>query len=362
MRISIPLAGLNLSGGVKSLCLLANRLAERGERVRILAPDYAAQPPIPLDVRVQLCVIRTLGRGRSLSRQAQYWARLTLEAARGADLVLANYYLTTYPTWLSWLLHGRRAALAYNVRGYEPASHGLLAPAGWASRYLRFALAWLSYRLPFRHLVTTDWLKRMIRDPAALVVGHGIDLDVFQPVARADARATAPVVGVIGRLGDVKGYPDFLRAAERLAAEQTELRFLVVRADPVPLPSGRSAESLEARTEAEMAEFYRRCDLFVFPSLAEGFGLPALEAMACGCAVVTTDCGGVSAFARGDENCLMIPPGRPELLAAAIELLTREPARRAELASAGLATAARFGRRAALDRLAEALVGLARAR
>ena len=362
VRIAIPLAGLNLSGGVKSLCLLANRLSERGERVRILAPDYAAQPPVPLDPRVQLRIIPTAGQGRGLSRQAQYWAHLSLEAARDADLVLANYFLTAYPAWLSWLLHGRRAALAYNVRGYEPASHGLLAPAGRASRYLRFGLAWLSYRLPFRHLVTTDWLKQMVRDPNALVVGHGIDLDVFQPTGRAAGPSGAPVVGVIGRLGDVKGYPDFLRAAEQLAAEQLALRYLIVRADPVPLPAGFPAESLEARTEVEMAQFYRRCDLFVFPSLAEGFGLPALEAMACGCAVVTTDCGGVSTFARPDENCLMVPPGRPDLLAAATARLVREPARRAALARAGRATAASFGRAAALDRLAEALVRLARER
>jgi glycosyltransferase involved in cell wall biosynthesis len=81
--------------------------------------------------------------------------------------------------------------------------------------------------------------------------------------------------------------------------------------------------------------------------------------MACGCAVVTTDCGGVSTFARPDENCLMVPPGRPELLAAAIERLARDPALRRRLTDRGLTTAAGFGRQASLDRLADALVRLA---
>src|SRR3712207_7612174 len=49
--------------------------------------------------------------------------------------------LTAYPALTSWLLHGRRAALAYNVRGYEPWSRGLRAPAGRPGRYARFGLA-----------------------------------------------------------------------------------------------------------------------------------------------------------------------------------------------------------------------------
>ena len=168
-------------------------------------------------------------------------------------------------------------------------------------------------------------------------------------------------IGVIGRFGAVKGYPDFLAAADRLPPD-LPVRFLVARADPVPLPGRHPAESVQARSDAEMAAFYNRCDVFVFPSLAEGFGLPALEAMACGCALVTTDCGGVSTFARADENCLIVPPGRPERLAGAIERLAREPELRARLASEGLATASRFDRAGALDRLADAVVALARHR
>jgi glycosyltransferase involved in cell wall biosynthesis len=163
---------------------------------------------------------------------------------------------------------------------------------------------------------------------------------------------------VIGRLGAVKGYPDFLAAAAALPPE-LPLRFLVVRADPVEVPGGHPVETIEARSEAEMAEFYRRCDVFVFPSLAEGFGLPALEAMACGCAVVTTDCGGVSTFARPEENCLMVPPGRPDHLAAAIERLVSEPPTRARLAAAGVETARGFGRDVSLDRLADEVLRLA---
>jgi glycosyltransferase involved in cell wall biosynthesis len=355
MRITIPLAGLNLSGGVKSLLLLANRLVERGTLVRVLAPDYAPNPPVVLDPRVDLRVLRTCG--PRVLRKLDYLAQLARRSAAGTDLVLANFYLTAYPAVVSWLLHGRRAALAYNIRGYEPWSHGLMAPAGRASRYLRFALAWLTYRLPLTRLVTTDWLASMVGDRQAIVVGHGIDLEVFQPNRREPkARLT---VGVIARLGAVKGYPDFLAAIELLPVD-LPLNILVVRGDVVPLPNRDAVASLEARSETEMAAFYRRCDIFVFPSLAEGFGLPALEALASGCALVTTECGGVAAFARSGENCLMVAPGRPAELAAAIERLVRDPGLRRRLVKSGLVTAAGFSRMAALDRLVDALLPLVR--
>lgn len=358
-RVTIPLAGLNLSGGVKSLLLVANRLVERGAAVRVLTPDYAAVPPIALDPRVDLRVLRT--RGRGVLRKLGYFLTLARESAADADVVLANYYLTAYPAVASWLLHGRRARLAYNIRGYEPWSHGLMAPAGWLGRSARFVLAWLSYRLPLQKLVTTDWLKHMVGDRRAVVVGHGIDLDVFRPSRAAseeNAGGREVVVGVIGRHGAVKGYPDFL-AATRLLPPGVPLRFLVAHADPVPLPEGWPAEAVVARGEAEMAAFYNRCDIFVFPSLAEGFGLPALEAMACGCAVVTTDCGGVGSFARPEANCLMVPPGRPAALADALRRLASDPELRARLARAGIETAQSFSRAAALDRLANALLDLA---
>lgn len=354
-RVTIPLAGLNLSGGVKSLLLLANCLAERGAAVRLIVPDYAADPPVPLDPRVRLTVVQT--RGSGFARKLAYFAQLAWEAAAEADVVVANYFLTAYPSVVSWLLHCRRAALTYNIRGYEPWSHGLMASSGRPGRYARFGLAWLSYRLPLAKLVTTDWLAQMVGDRQATVVGHGIDLGVFHP-GRGSQPGSTVTVGVIGRHGAVKGYPDFLLAADRLPAD-LPIRFLIARADPVALPTRQPSEAVEARSETAMAAFYRRCEVFVFPSLAEGFGLPALEAMACGCAVVTTDCGGVSTFARPDANCLMVPPGQPELLARAIERLVRAPDRRARLAEAGITTAHRFDRAAALDRLANAVLALA---
>jgi glycosyltransferase involved in cell wall biosynthesis len=97
----------------------------------------------------------------------------------------------------------------------------------------------------------------------------------------------------------------------------------------------------------------------VFSSRGEGFGLPALEAMAVGCPVITTDSGGVRQFATDGINCLMTPPADVAALAQAIQTLVTEPARRNELRAAGLMTAAEYSQDAVLERFCRYLVTLA---
>ena len=92
----------------------------------------------------------------------------------------------------------------------------------------------------------------------------------------------------------------------------------------------------------DIAGFLSYVDVLVFPSWVEGFGLPPLEAMACGAAVIVTDSGGVREYARDGENSLVVAPGDAAAIARAIERLalgTDAAALRQRLARAGRATA-----------------------
>jgi glycosyltransferase involved in cell wall biosynthesis len=90
----------------------------------------------------------------------------------------------------------------------------------------------------------------------------------------------------------------------------------------------------------ELPDWYAAATAFVFPSRFEGFGLPVLEAMACGTPVVCSRAPGVSEVA-GDA-ALTFPPHDVDALAAALEVVVNQPAARQELAKRGLAQAARF--------------------
>ncbi len=340
MTVSLPLAGMNASGGVRTLLTLANAMADRGWRVRVIMPDYAAESPIALRPSIEQVVLATPRIGAA--RVAAYYVRLARHAAAGADRCLASFYLTAYCAVASACTN-RRARVIYFLQGDEAESHGRLAEANAASRAVRAALARISYRLPVRVICVSRWLQQRVRRPDAVVVPQGLNLDVFTPGRRRAGGEV--VVGTIGSAAAAKGYTDFCAALTRLPeATRSAIRVVVAASESVPLPRGVAAERIEANGECDMAAFYNRCDLFVFASRSEGFGLPPLEAMACGCAVVTTDCGGVRDYVAPGTNALMVPVADADALGSAIAALVSDPAARDRLAAAALITSRARGR------------------
>lgn len=93
-------------------------------------------------------------------------------------------------------------------------------------------------------------------------------------------------------------------------------------------------------SDAALAELYRRCAVFCYPSLAEGFGLPVLEAMAAGAAVVTSDTSSLSEV--GGDAVEYVSPGSVTSIAAGLERLLASPERRAELGARAKERAAGF--------------------
>lgn len=91
---------------------------------------------------------------------------------------------------------------------------------------------------------------------------------------------------------------------------------------------------------AESPDWYAAAELFVYPSAYEGFGLPPLEAMACGTAVVTANTSSLPEVV-GDAG-VMVNPGDARALAEAMLHLLSSPKHRAELAAAGAERARRF--------------------
>jgi glycosyltransferase involved in cell wall biosynthesis len=93
-------------------------------------------------------------------------------------------------------------------------------------------------------------------------------------------------------------------------------------------------------SDEDLPDFYNGADVFVYPSLYEGFGLPPLEAMACGIPVVVSN---VSSLPEVVGTAgLLIDPTRPEDIAAAVLDLLGSESKRAVLAQAGIEQAARF--------------------
>ncbi len=189
--------------------------------------------------------------------------------------------------------------------------------------------------------VVTEGGEHVLRIPAdGSVLGrHGLGpgrfaLVVGNPAAHKNLAALAAAAEVLGAHGltlAVAGAADpaVFRAGGGVAAE--------------------AAKVLGRVTDAELRTLYENALCLIFPSRYEGFGLPPLEAMVCGCPVVAAQAGAVPEVCA--EAALWFDPGQPASLRGALERLVAEDGLRDHLRAAGLARGAGFTWDAAARRL-----------
>jgi len=179
-----------------------------------------------------------------------------------------------------------------------------------------------------------------VRRERLAMVANGIDTELFSPDASAP-RDTREILCVARASDPNKGVR---LALEALAALPANVRLtLVDDAKSEALAWARKlgvAErfSVTGRLETpELVARYRRAALVVVPSRYEGFGLPAVEAMACGTPVVATRAGALSEVVATGGGGVLAPLDDAPALARAIAELLAAPNRRSELGAQGRA-------------------------
>ncbi len=197
-------------------------------------------------------------------------------------------------------------------------------------------------------------------DAPVLVVPHGIDHDRFRPLpppgapddldllARLGVRP--PFVAFVGTIEPRKNVPALVRAFTTLAGRHPDLQLVIAGGrgwDGGALDRSVAASGLDDRVrrlgyvdDAVVPALYRRAAAVVYPALAEGFGLPALEALACGAPLVTTT-GSAMEELVGDA-ALLVPAGDDAALTGALATALDEPGVAGRLRAAGPRQAAPY--------------------
>lgn len=149
---------------------------------------------------------------------------------------------------------------------------------------------------------------------------YGVDLKLFHPPLTSRRRQPLRFL-FLGSLSARKGVPLLLAAWKHLALKHSELWLAgpVSRQERALIPTMKGLKILGKLPHKELPDLLRTCDVLVFPSYGEGFGLVLLEALASGMPVITTDAtAGPDLFRNGVEGRL-IPSGDLDALIAAMQ-------------------------------------------
>jgi glycosyltransferase involved in cell wall biosynthesis len=167
------------------------------------------------------------------------------------------------------------------------------------------------------------------------------------------------VVGVLGGSPVRKGYLYLLRAWRKLALPNAKLllRSGNLMGYPVLRDLVRAIPNVEfVEYIPNISEFYQRCDVFVLPSVDDGFGMALIEAMLNGCACITTSNTGASELTTSGQDSIVVEPADEEQLAAALLRLYQDKELRISMGAAAASRARQIAASGFYDRAISSLM------
>lgn len=339
MRINfvLPLLMRTPVGGYRVVFEYADGLAKLGHDVTIVYPHrWRPDPSLAGRIKGALWPLKK----RLFDRPLVPWhvfhprvvhrlsATIDERAVPDADATVATAWQTAASVAA---LPDRKGEKFYLIQHYET----------WSGAKSDVDATWT---LPLHKIVIAKWLSDVGAELGAEDMFHipnGLDFSRF--------RVTRPIEGRPMRIVSMyhhepfKGVPDALAALRDFHAIHPEVPVTMfgtpVRGPEVP-------DWIVYRRDPPQAELvddiYNGHSVYLGASLQEGWGLPPMEAMACGCTFVGTDIGGFREFAVDGETALLGPPGDVAAMTRHLVRLTRDPALRLDMQVAAERNVRRF--------------------
>jgi glycosyltransferase involved in cell wall biosynthesis len=316
VRITFLCPHVRIAGGVRAILTYADRLARRGHAVTVIVPGTrtwwggvrAGEPP------------RWMG---DFAPRLEWVAAWRAGGLPDADALVATAWQTADVVAQAPPGAGRKF---YLIQHYESLYHG------------QADVVDATYRLPLARIVISTWLRDVMRDrfgAKAEVIVTPVDPALFHPVPGTRAPGP-PRVLMLHHDYAWKGVADGVDAVARARAAGHALH-LVGFGVKAPRDASPYDEFHANPPQPDLARLYSSADVYLCPSWDEGLGMPSMEAMACGSALVTYDNGGSRDYARDGETALVAPRRDVAALAAALGRLLEDAKLRADLAAAGAA-------------------------
>lgn len=320
LRVCHMIGHVNIGGAERQVVNLVNALGGLGPVLLLTDPHGDDDLLGSVDPRVRIV--------RSPCRRSRLPADVLQLARRLRELQID--VLHTHMFWPS--LYGAVAARLARIPVMVTTEHGMNP---WKRRWHRWCERHLISGIARRRIcVSEDILQnRLLRDglprDQLMVLPNGT---AMRPVA-AKAVPERPRLFAAGRLVLPKDFDNLLTAMRLLLDGGLEATLAI--AGEGPMRSSLETRIRELRLERHVTLLGSRqdvpalmdaSDIFVISSSREGQPLALLEAMASSMPIVSTEVGGIPHTVESGKEALLVPPGRPDLLAKGMERLIREPA------------------------------------
>lgn len=339
MRITFifPSQVLVPGGGARVATEYANYLARHGHQVNLIFPRRIGLEPESLRESARLVQdwwkARASAAGRRfIGKSALRWMsidpRVHLAFVPGldprfipdADAVFATFWLTAEHVIKYPESKGQRF---YLIQGYEI----------WAGPKERVEATW---RLPMYKVAVSNWLYDLGKTLSAHPMRHipnAVDHRHFRIVNPSRPRQPG-IIGVYN-LQPMKGSQDSISVFRRVHQRYPDVRISMFGTDRRGPEIPDWIEYFQDPSQDLIRDLYNQHTIYVSSSYSEGWALPSAEAMACGCAFVGTDSGGLRDYAIDGRTALLCAPGDRDAMFENLCRVIEDPELRSRLQKAG---------------------------
>lgn len=338
MKIVFILPGSGSSGGNRCTVVVANRLIKKGHEVRLLVykPKIFLRPALR-SIWIKARYPRTNDWLPLFVGRIDTFRDLTKCGFERGEVILA---VGLWSCKEIRKLTGDSIKKVHYIHGEIPWDVKLMNEA-WGENVTKIAVA--------------SFLEQRVKDICGqdvfAVIPNGIDTTEYYPAVTEDQRNG---IGTIFERAMHKDPETILRLLSKL---RTVFPAIPQRLFGSSRRSKEISRSIYVRLPSidEARDIYSRSLVWVLASCSEGFPAPILEAMACGCAVVATDCGGPRDIIKDGENGFLAEVGNVDGIVAKVKLLLDNDELRWQIVKRGKETVQKFSWEASIAKLERAL-------
>ena len=315
MKINIILPSIGHSGGMDVIYKYVDLLSKRGHDIIVYKEIrsfnmHRFNSRLKNKIHQIYCSIKAISACFVPKQNDKFVWKITNKTVRNADIIVATSWPTAYTVNKLSIEKGDKY---YFIQDFEV----------WDNRKLGLE----SYRLPLKKIVISTWINKQLHDELNIgpfpIVYNGIDTEIFQKL-NIKKRKHGISFLMLNHTLEKKGVKNGLKVFEMISRKYSDCTLQMFgTCEGSNLPD--YVRYSQNPSKEKLVQLYSSSDIFIFPSLEEGWGLTPLEAMACGCVVVGTRTGFVLDFGIHERNMMISDPGDCEGMTKNIEELLKNP-------------------------------------